>query len=125
MIDSFLRLLKKEEGVVEKKAKPYERNPMEYTVKQRLLIIGVFMGVLSVYSKFINIGHWMFTDFDLSSYPPETAYIYMASSILAFMYGYYKKDMILETLGLIGIAYTVLFVLGIINTYYWSWVWWT
>ena len=124
MFDDFLKLIKKEERVVEKTAKPYEQNPMNYTVKQRLMIIGLFMGILSIYSKFINIGHWMFTDFDLSSYPPETAYIYMLSSILAFMYGYYKEDKILETLGMIGIAYTVLFVMGIINTYYYNWVWW-
>jgi len=123
MFNNFLRLIKKEERVVEKTAKEYE-NPMNYTVHQRLIIIGISMGILSVYSKFINIGHWMFTDFDLSSYPPETAYIYMASSILAFMYGYYKRDKVLETLGLIGIAYTILFVMGIINTYYWAWVWW-
>ena len=124
MLDDFLKLIKKEERVVEKTAKPYEQNPMNYTVKQRLMIIGLFMGILSIYSKFINIGHWMFTDFDLSSYPPETAYIYMVSSILAFMYGYYKEDKVLETLGMIGIAYTVLFVLGMINTYYYHWVWW-
>ena len=124
MFNDFLKMVKKEERVVEKTAKPYEQNPMNYTVKQRLMIIGLFMGILSIYSKFINIGHWMFTDFDLSSYPPETAYIYMASSILAFMYGYYKEDKILETLGMIGIAYTVLFVMGIINTYYYNWVWW-
>ena len=125
MFNDFLKMVKKEERVVEKTAKPYEQNPMNYTVKQRLMIIGLFMGILSIYSKFINIGHWMFTDFDLSSYPPETAYIYMVSSILAFMYGYYKEDKILETLGMIGIAYTVLFVMGIINTYYYQWVWWT
>lgn len=124
MLNNFLRLIRKEERIVEKTAKPFEQNPMNYTVHQRLIIIGIFMGILSVYSKFINIGHWMFTDFDLSSYPPETAYIYMASSILAFMYGYYKRDIVLETLGMIGIAYTVLFVLGMINTYYYHWVWW-
>ena len=125
MSNRLWNLIKKEENIVEKTAKPYEQNPMNYTVKQRLVIIGFFMGILSVYSKFINIGHWMFTDFDLSSYPPETAYIYMLSSILAFMYGYYKEDKVLETLGMIGIAYTILFVLGMINTYYWTWVWWT
>ena len=125
MLKYLWSLIRKEERIVEKTAKPYEQNPMNYTVKQRLVIIGFFMGILSVYSKFINIGHWMFTDFDLSSYPPETAYIYMISSILAFMYGYYKEDKVLETLGMIGIAYTILFVLGMINTYYYNWVWWT
>ena len=124
MFNNLTRLLKKEEGIIEKEIKPYERNPMHYSVHQRIIIIGFSMAFLSLYSKFINIGHWMFTDFDLSSYPPETAYIYMISSILAFMYGYYKKDKILETLGMIGIAYTILFVMGIINTYLWEWVWW-
>lgn len=125
MTNKLLQFLKKEEGLVEKEIKPYERNPMNYTIHQRIIVIGFSMAILSLYSKFINIGHWMFTDFDLSSYPPDTAYIYMLSSLLAFMYGYYKKDKILETIGMIGIAYTVLFVMGIINTYYWGWVWWT
>ena len=124
MINKLLRFLKKEEGVVEKEVKPYEKNPMDYSVHQRMIIVGFSMAILSLYSKFINIGLWVFTDFDLSSYPPETSYIYMTSSVLAFMYGYYKKDKILETIGLIGIAYTALFVMGIINTYYWKWVWW-
>lgn len=124
MLNDLWCLIKKDECIVENAAKPYERNPMHYTIHQRIIIIGLFMAILSLYSKFINIGHWMFTDFDLSSYPPETAIIYMTSSVLAFMYGYYKKDKILETIGMIGIAYTLLFVMGIINTYYWQWTWW-
>ena len=104
--------------IVNSKVKPYEKNPITWSTHQRVFIVGLTMIIVSLYSKIQNIFHWAFiTKFDMSSYPPEIAYTYMISSILALLYGYMKEDKILELIGLIGLGYTLIFLWGIFQTY--------
>lgn len=118
MLKDFLESIKKEERIAEKTAKPYEQNPMNYTVHQRIIVVGFSMVIVSLYSKILNLFHWTFiSEFDMSSYPPELAYTYMISSLLALAYGYLKKDKILEFLGLVGLGYTLIFLWGLYLTY--------
>ena len=112
-------VLKKDARKVNGKIKPYEKDPRSWNVHQKIVIVGGTMILLSLYSKILNISHWAFvTKFDMSSYPPEVAYIYMFSSLLALLYGYLKEDKVLELIGLIGLGYTLIFLWGMFQTYY-------
>ena len=117
-------ILKKDARKVNNKIKPYEKDPRTYDHHERLIIIAVFMAAISIYTKYINFGHWINIGFDMSSYPPQSALFWIIASGLAFLYGYYKKDKILELLAMLGIAFALIFTAGIINTYYFEWVWW-
>lgn len=112
-------VLKKDARKVNNKIKPYEKDPRSWNVHQKIVIVGGTMILLSLYSKIVNISHWAFvTKFDMSSYPPEVAYTYMGSSLLALLYGHLKEDKVLELIGLIGLGYTLIFLWGMFQTYY-------
>jgi len=123
-LNKDVKILKKNVNTVNGKIKPYEKNPLTYTVPQRLALIAFFMLMLSFYTKYINFGHWLSIGFDMSSYPPESALFWIIGSTLAFGYGYYKEDKLLETLALVGFSYALIFTAGIINTYYYTWWIW-
>lgn len=118
------RMIKKEERVINKKIKPYEKDPRTYTKKQRIVIVTGVMLVISLYTKFINLEHWLRIGFDMSSYPPESAIFWLVGSIFAFLYGYYLENKFLETLALVGLAFALIFTAGIVHTYVYPWVWW-
>lgn len=120
----IINSIRKEEKAVNAKIVPWEKNPMRYTVKQRIAIVAASMFLISVYTKYINFGHWVSIGFDMSSYPPGAAIFWLTGSCLAFMYGYYLNNKFLETIAMIGIGYSLIFTAGIVNTYYWQWVWW-
>lgn len=113
-----IKIVNKDIRIVNSKVKPYERDPRSWNTHQRIIIVGGAMIIISLYSKILNLFHWTFvTKFDMSSYPPEVAYTYMLSSMFALIYGYMKKDKILEFLGLVGLGYTLIFCAGMIKTY--------
>lgn len=117
-LNKDIKIAKKDIRIVNSKAKPYESDPRSWNTHQRIIIIGLTMVAISIYSKALNVYHWTFiSNFDMSSYPPEVAYTYMASSLLALMYGYLKQDKILELIGLIGLGYTLIWLFGIFRTY--------
>lgn len=146
MLDNLFKFLKKDEGIVKrtikkderivkrtikkdgravnKAIKPYEEDPRRYTKKQRIAIVAASMLIISLYTKYINFGHWIKIGFDMSSYPPESAVFWLAGSSFALLYGYYLENKFLETIALIGLAYALVFTAGMINTYIFGWVWW-
>ena len=117
-------ILKKDARKINNKVKPYEKDPRTYNHHERLVILGGTMLLLSLYGKYVSLGHWYNVGFDMSSYPPISAFLAVAGTSLAFLYAYYKEDKILETLALVGLGVALVFTAGIINTYYITWVWW-
>ena len=113
-------IIKKDARKVNNKIKPYEKDPRTYNHHERLVILGVTMLLISLYGKYVSLGHWYSIQFDMSSYPPISALLAVTGTSFAFLYGYYKEDKILETIALIGLGVALIFSVGIVHTYYYT-----
>lgn len=116
----LFKIAKKDVHSLNVKFKPYEKDPRTYNHHERLVILGGTMLILSLYGKCVSLDHWYSIQFDMSSYPPISALLAVAGTALAFLYGYYKEDKILETIALIGLGVALIFSIGIVHTYYYT-----
>ncbi len=108
----------KQEKKFERNVKELEKSPLDYNKKEWLWVLGGGLLLMGIFSKMLNIQHWIEISFDMSSYHPYSPMIYVPSSLGWIVYSHYRKEPIFLIIGLIGLLYSLLITVGVLNTHW-------